>query len=81
VLNAFDDNIEFISYSLIEIFPFLGHHRRKEAMAKIFKVGYGEFDFTTYGPVFNRHHADIWIRVVLTHRVPPSGPIAEPHNR
>jgi uncharacterized protein len=52
VLNAFDDNVEFISYSPIEIFPFLGHHRGKEAMAKVLKAGYDEFDFITYEPVF-----------------------------
>lgn len=52
LLNAFDDDIEFISYSPVEIFPFLGHHRGKAAMAKILKAGYKEFEFLAYEPVF-----------------------------
>jgi len=52
VLKAFDDDVDFISYSPIEIFPFLGHHRGKEAMATVLKAGYDEFDFITYEPVF-----------------------------
>src|SRR5581483_3712685 len=52
VLNAFDENIEFISYSPIEIFPFLGHHRGKQAMGQVLKAGYDEFEFITYEPVF-----------------------------
>ena len=58
VLNAFDDNVEFISYSPIEMFPFLGHHRGKEAMTKVLKAGYDEFDFITYEPVFMVCEAD-----------------------
>jgi ketosteroid isomerase-like protein len=58
VLNAFDDNIEFISYSPIEIFPFLGHHRGKEAIAKVLKAGYDEFEFIAYEPVFMVCEAD-----------------------
>ena len=52
ILNAFDDNIEFISYSPIEVLPFLGHHRGKAAMAQVLKAGYDEFEFLTYEPVF-----------------------------
>lgn len=52
VLNAFDDNVEFISYSPVEVFPFLGHFRGKAAMAKVLKAGYDEFEFLTYQPVF-----------------------------
>ncbi len=52
VLNAIDDDVEFISYSPVEIFPFLGHHRGKAAMAEVLKSGYGQFEFITYQPVF-----------------------------
>jgi hypothetical protein len=34
VLNAIHDEIEFISYSPIKVFPFLGHRRGKPAMAE-----------------------------------------------
>lgn len=52
VLNAIDDDVEFISYSPVEIFPFLGHHRGKTAMAEVLKTGYAQFEFITYQPVF-----------------------------
>ena len=52
VLNAFDDDVEFISYSPIEIFPFLGHHRGKAAMAAVLKSGYAQFEFISYQPIF-----------------------------
>ncbi|MDR3420043.1 MAG: nuclear transport factor 2 family protein [Xanthobacteraceae bacterium] len=52
VLNSFDDDIEFISYSPTEVFPFLGHHRGKAAMAEVLKSGYEEFEFISYEPVF-----------------------------
>jgi uncharacterized protein len=52
VLNAIDDDVEFISYSPVEIFPFLGHHRGKAAMAEVLKSGYAQFEFITYQPVF-----------------------------
>jgi hypothetical protein len=31
VLNSIDDDIEYISYSPIKVFPFLGHRRGKVA--------------------------------------------------
>jgi len=34
VLNAIDDDIEFISYAPIKVFPFLGHRRGKAAMSE-----------------------------------------------
>lgn len=52
VLNAFDDDVDFISYSPLEVFPFLGHHRGKAAMAEVLKSGYLQFEFITYQPVF-----------------------------
>ncbi len=52
VLNAVDDDIEFISYSPIEVFPFLGHHRGKAAMAEVLKSGYAQFEFISYQPIF-----------------------------
>lgn len=52
LLNAFDEDIEFISYSPLEVFPFLGHRRGKTAMAEVLSAGYKEFEFVTYEPVF-----------------------------
>ena len=52
LLNAFDEDIEFVSYSPLEVFPFLGHRRGKTAMAEVLTAGYKEFEFVTYEPVF-----------------------------
>lgn len=52
LLNAFDDEIEFISYSPVEVLPFLGHLRGKAAMAAALEAGYREFEFLTYEPIF-----------------------------
>jgi ketosteroid isomerase-like protein len=69
VLNAFDDNVEFISYSPIELFPFLGHHRGKNAMAKVLKAGFEEFDFITYEPIFIVCEADDAAAVIFARSV------------
>ncbi|AMN38470.1 nuclear transport factor 2 family protein [Rhodoplanes sp. Z2-YC6860] len=52
LLEAFDEDIEFVSYSPQDAFPFLGHHRGKAAMENVLKAGYAEFEFVTYEPVF-----------------------------
>ena len=52
MLNAVDDSIEFISYSPLEVFPFLGHQRGKAAFVEVLQAGYREFEFMTYEPVF-----------------------------
>lgn len=51
VLNACDDDIEFISYSPVEIFPFLGHRRGKAAVAEALRGGQQEFELLTYEPI------------------------------
>ena len=51
LLNTFADDVEFISYSPLEVFPFLGHHRGKAAMAEVLRAGYEEFEFLTYEPI------------------------------
>jgi ketosteroid isomerase-like protein len=52
VLNAVDDDIEFISYSPIEVFPFFGHRRGKAAMAEVIRQAHREFEFFTCEPIF-----------------------------
>jgi len=51
LLNAFADDVEFISYSPLDVFPFLGHHGGKAAMAEVLRAGYEEFEFLTYEPI------------------------------
>ncbi len=51
VLNALDDNVEFVSYSPLAIFPFLGHRRGKAAMAEALKGAHDEFDIVSYEPL------------------------------
>lgn len=69
VLNALDDDVEFISYSPIEIFPFLGHRRGKAAMAEALRAAHETFDFVTYEPISMVLESDnvavqIFVRVV-----------------
>jgi len=51
ILNAFDEEIEFISYSPVKIFPFLGHRRGKPAVAEALRGAHAEFEFLTCEPV------------------------------
>jgi ketosteroid isomerase-like protein len=51
VLNAIDDDIEFISYSPVQVFPFLGHRRGKAEMAEVLRGARAMFDFVTCEPL------------------------------
>ena len=52
VLNTIDDDIDFLSYAPTEIFPYLGHHRGKQAFAEVMQATHAAFEFLTYKPVF-----------------------------
>jgi uncharacterized protein len=51
VLNSVDDDIEYISYSPIKVFPFLGHRRGKAAMSEVLRSAHMAFDFVSCEPV------------------------------
>jgi len=51
VLNAFHDDIEFISYSSIKVFPFLGHRRGKPAMSEALRGAAKAFEFIACEPI------------------------------
>ena len=51
VLNAIDDDIEFISYSPVQLFPFLGHRRGKAEMAEALRGAHAMFDFVSCEPL------------------------------
>jgi ketosteroid isomerase-like protein len=51
VLNAIHDDIEFISYSPIKVFPFLGHRRGKPAMAKALHSALDAFEVVACEPI------------------------------
>jgi ketosteroid isomerase-like protein len=51
VLNAIHDDIEFISYSPIKVFPFLGHRRGKAAMSEALYGAVEAFEFVACEPV------------------------------
>jgi len=51
VLNGFTDDIEFISYSPVAIFPFLGHRRGKAAVAEALRGAHQEFEIISYEPM------------------------------
>jgi len=52
VLNAIDDDIEFISYAPIKVFPFLGHRRGKAAMSEALHGAQAAFEFLSCEPIF-----------------------------
>jgi len=52
VLNAIDDDIEFISYAPIKVFPFLGHRRGKAAMSEALHGALAAFEFLSCEPIF-----------------------------
>ena len=69
LLNAFDEEIEFISYSPLDVFPFLGHHRGKTAMGEALSAGYAQFEFITYEPVMTVCEAEDAAAAVVFARV------------
>ena len=71
VLNSLDDDVEFISYAPVEIFPFLGHRRGKAAMADVLSGAYKSFDFVTYEPlsmILESENVAVQIFVRVVHR-------------
>jgi uncharacterized protein len=58
VFNAFDDDVEFVSYSPTGIFPFLGHHRGKAAVMEALQDAHKEFEFISYQPTSKVIEAD-----------------------
>jgi ketosteroid isomerase-like protein len=51
VLNAIHDDIEFISYSPVKVFPFLGHRRGKAAITEALHGAAEAFEFVACEPV------------------------------
>ena len=51
VLNAIDDDIDFVSYAPTQFFPYLGHHRGKPEFARTMQAAHALFEFLTYKPV------------------------------
>jgi ketosteroid isomerase-like protein len=51
VLNAIHDDIEFISYSPVKVFPFLGHRRGKAAITAALHGAAEAFEFVACEPV------------------------------
>jgi hypothetical protein len=44
VLNSIDDDVEYISYAPVKVFPFLGHHRGTAAMSLALRGAHVAFD-------------------------------------
>jgi ketosteroid isomerase-like protein len=66
VLNSVDDDIEYISYSPIKVFPFLGHRRGKAAMSEVLRNAHLAFDFVSCEPVSIVIEADNAATIVFT---------------
>lgn len=51
VINAFDENIEYLSYAPSKVFPYLGHHRGKDNVAASLRAIFDAYEFLTYDPI------------------------------
>jgi ketosteroid isomerase-like protein len=51
VTNFLDEDIDFISYAPVSVFPCLGKQRGKAAVAKSLEIIHAHFEFHTYSPV------------------------------
>lgn len=51
VLNSMADDIEYVSYAPVKVFPFLGHRRGKAAMAEALRGAHLAFDLVSCEPV------------------------------
>jgi ketosteroid isomerase-like protein len=52
VLNFIDDDVEFVSYAPVTIFPCLGRHRGKAAVTKRIETIHAHYEFLSYMPIF-----------------------------
>ena len=51
ILNALDDDIEYVSYAPAEVLPYLGHLRGKGAVADMLRRSHDFFEFYSMEPV------------------------------
>ena len=52
VLNFAADDVDFISYAPVTIFPCLGKQRGKAAVAKSIELIHTQYEFLSYVPIF-----------------------------
>jgi ketosteroid isomerase-like protein len=58
VTNFLDDDIDFISYAPVSVFPCLGKQRGKAAVEKSLETIHAHFEFHTYKPILMVVEAD-----------------------
>jgi ketosteroid isomerase-like protein len=51
VQNFIDEDIDFISYAPIEVFPCLGKQQGRAAVVESLKIIHAHFEFLTYQPI------------------------------
>jgi ketosteroid isomerase-like protein len=51
VLDACDDDVDFLSYAPRDVFPYLGHRRGKSALAATFQAARMRFEYVSLQPV------------------------------
>jgi ketosteroid isomerase-like protein len=52
VLNSIDDDVDFVSYAPITIFPCLGRQRGKAAVERSIETIHAHYEFLSYLPIF-----------------------------
>jgi ketosteroid isomerase-like protein len=66
VLNSVDDEIEYISYTPIKVFPFLGHRRGKAAVSEALRSAQLAYELVSCEPVSIVVEADHAAAIVFT---------------
>jgi hypothetical protein len=52
LLDAFADEIDYVCYAPVEVFPYLGRRRGKAEMAASLKAAHADFEYLSYHPIF-----------------------------
>jgi uncharacterized protein len=65
VLDAFDEEIDYVSYAPVEVFPFLGRRRGKAAVAETAQRLRETFEYLSYQPIFLVASGDEAAAIVL----------------
>lgn len=71
VTNFIDEDIDFVSYAPVNVFPCLGRQRGKAAVARSLETIHAHFEFHTYKPVLmvvEEHDAAVIIQASATQR-------------
>jgi ketosteroid isomerase-like protein len=65
VVDAFADDIDYVCYAPVDVFPYLGRRRGKAEVAASLKAAHAEFEYLSYQPIFVVAEKDDGAAIVL----------------